>query len=299
MAKDNRLLTQIQIICNHVVPCFVFAAQEHILPVSTNQNCGFNRAGFCIVAAFAVICLTISACSDDQNGSDEGDEDIGLDTGVEGDTSDADDSLDASDEDSSTPIDASDAEGESESDDIATDVDDTDAESDVGDGGDVDADADAPLYVEGDPPQGMDGLEILGADEEDEQMQPLLQGEVLTWEQGLQGGFHFWGGFRATGGVFENWSDATDEELNSLVQHYEIFDGEGELLATTNRIGFVERIDDGIAASTRFTVILRRSIDPEDTVDDGPFEFVLGLEMPDDEIYETRVWTYFDCCHFL
>ena len=265
------------------------------MPIKINLVC--NRPRLRAIAVLALVCLSVAGCNGGQDTPNGTGQDTGLDAGTENDASNGDANLDAGNGDSSMHSDASDADADRDIEDVA--FDDADVEPDVDPGSDTDGGGDEQLYVEGDPPQGMEGLEILGASEQDEEMKPLAQGDVLTWEQGLQGGFHIWGSFRATGGVFEDWSDATDEELDSIIQHYEVLDDKGELVATTNRTGFVNTIDGGIASSTRFTVILRRSMIPQDTVDDGPFEFVSRVEMPDNESYESRVWIYFDCCHFL
>ena len=175
---------------------------------------------------------------------------------------------------------------------------DADANDDAGNNDDANDDAgnndDEPSYTAGDPPSGSDSLLLTGADLEEETPDVLQQGMTLTWEQGLQGGFHIWGGFEATGDPF---LELDDDDLDDVSHAYDVYDTDGDLVATTNRIGFVEETDDGIEAGG-FTVILRRSIDPEETTDDV-YQFVVTVELPDNSTYESAIWTYFDCCHWL
>ena len=150
-------------------------------------------------------------------------------------------------------------------------------------------DPDIPI---GDAPDGDDELTLLVSGLPD-QVQTILQGDTLTWEQGMQGGFHVWGAFELQTSLIE---DLSTDDLDDLVQEYQIYDTEGELIATTNRQGFAD-VDGDTLSSGPFTVILRRSLNPNDTLDD-PYLFELTVTI-DSQIYEKSSWITFDCCHWL
>ena len=174
----------------------------------------------------------------------------------------------------------------------------SDADASPADTGDTDSDTDTedatplePDFEVGDPATGSDQLALYRADEEAGDLEPLSHGDTLTWEQGMQGGFHIWSGFRADGPDFD---DLSSQDLDEIEQSYDLYHVDGERVAHTNRYGFATELDDGIEAGP-FMVILRRSTDPNDTTDDL-HQLVLSVELPDGQEFESKVWIYLDCC---
>lgn len=172
--------------------------------------------------------------------------------------------------------------------DVANDV------GDIDDGDDAGGEEER-LYQAGDRPEGSEHLWVgTWGDWGSGDYQALYQGDLLTWEQGMQGGFHIWGGFRAEGTPFASLSD---QAVEAIFHDYSLYDQAGELVATTNRFGFVDKVEGGLESGP-FTVILRRTMNPNEALD-GPFELVLTLTLESGDEFESRVWIYLECCEFL
>ncbi len=144
-------------------------------------------------------------------------------------------------------------------------------------------------WQQGDPPAGDRELQIgSGIDA----WEPLMHGDELRWERGIQGGSHAWLSSRLERDVLES---LTSEQRDEVQSAFRIEDEAGEVLATANRAGHYRETDEGDFALTSVFAILRAGLRPS-TMDGDRLSAYVDVQLPGGETYTSSVWVHSACC---
>ena len=171
--------------------------------------------------------------------------------------------------------------------DVASDRDAADTRDDV-DPSDVESDSGEPNFEEGAPPVG-DSRVRPGVGQQ--QLETLHQGDTVRWERGPQGGYHVWVGVRVDNTLL---SDLDEEERDSTYHRYRLERADGTLLASTQRLGALQREGDVWLALGQYAV-LEAPVRPT-TLDGEALLYRVEVERPSRAPVSSQVWVRSACC---
>lgn len=145
-----------------------------------------------------------------------------------------------------------------------------------------------PEFVPGQPAQGTGGM-TPGTGRQ--VFEPLVQGQDIPWERGVQGGHHIW---VAVAIDDEFIVSLTDEERRAVVHRYRIWHEDGELLAETRRQGGIRSIDDAWIGIGQYAV-LEAPRRPSRL--DGDLLFLRAeVLLPNGDELDASLWLVSQCC---
>lgn len=231
----------------------------------------------------------LAACS---AGDGPGDDSSLAEVNGEADTDAAADEADGgrdTDAPDSAAIDVSDAPDAANVDttDLSSDIEDT--EGDARDGGDTPSpDADTEDVVQDIEPDTDTGPEVwfeLGIGEDDFAL--AIDGQDAMMAQGIQGGFHVWGAFRAAG-----------FDPNGLTFESTVRDAGGALVGAVYWEREIEADEDGIVEAVGITVFLGPEVIPE-LEDESVWEYCGTLQSSDGVVGSDCVTIVARCCEYL
>lgn len=195
----------------------------------------------------------------------------------------------------STPDEESDHDGDATSDGDSQDPGDGQGESNGENDGEGDSSEDPgfpePDFVANDPPAGT-GPFFPGTGRQNHE--PLLQGEDIYWEAGIQGGHHIWVSLQIDGTALQEFS-LTDEERRQIRHTYRFEHQDGELLAQATRRGGLRETDWGDWSATGLYAVLQAPRRPS-RMNDDLILYTLEVELPDETMFTRHLWLYSQCC---
>lgn len=125
------------------------------------------------------------------------------------------------------------------------------------------------------------------------QFEPLVHGDDVRWERGIQGGHHIW----ISAELERPFSEALEEDERQQIRHtYRFIHEDGELLAQASRTGgfrFNEEFEKWRALG--LYAVLEAPRRPS-TMDDDLIRYVLDVEMEDGQKFQREIWLVSQCC---
>ena len=144
-----------------------------------------------------------------------------------------------------------------------------------------------PEFEAGDPPTGT-GLITIGTGRLS--FQPLMQGDTIRWEMGVQGGHHIWVAVEFD----DELIDGIDEDTRRAILHrYRIVHQDGTLLAEATRIGGLQEWDTWTAIG--LYAVLQAQRRPS-RMDGDLLQYRVEVEIEDHPPIYREVWLYSECC---